>query len=195
MQRRICVEFKKRVIKAIITGAQQYKEYLLDYEYLLYSKDFIQSQYYILSAYEDNYVHLTGVNALIPPKAFYSKCYSGTIQETDFDIVKGAKNAQASKGTIRSKINALERLPDLFTVKMLAQERFTKGKVNCFVATANTDLTVGFTKTKLKTVPKILMKGNQFDISMPVNTPLVIRRKKGEELFSTIIQGNILEFL
>ena len=46
--------FKERVHEAIIEGAADYKAVFVDYEYLIYSKDFKSKPYFIVSAEEDN---------------------------------------------------------------------------------------------------------------------------------------------
>ena len=69
------MNFKQRVCNELISGAAIYKSVLMDYDYLIYSNDFDKSPYYILSANEDNYAHLTGVNYLISPYDFFLQMF------------------------------------------------------------------------------------------------------------------------
>ena len=48
--------FKERVKESVIQNAYSYKKYFVDYEYLLCSAAFVKNEYYIVSAYEDNYL-------------------------------------------------------------------------------------------------------------------------------------------
>ena len=54
--------FTQRVKETVIHCACLYKKYYVEYEYLLCSKAFEKSEYYIISAHEDNYLHLTGLH-------------------------------------------------------------------------------------------------------------------------------------
>lgn len=63
--------FKERVKETLISCAQDYKAYYMDYEYLLCSRAFSHSTYYIVSAHEDNYLHLTGVHTNLNASAFF----------------------------------------------------------------------------------------------------------------------------
>ena len=80
--------FKERVKETLISYAQDYKMYYVDYEYLLCSNAFSRSAYYIVSAHEENYLHLTGVHTNLGASAFFQKCYDGTLEENDFDFNK-----------------------------------------------------------------------------------------------------------
>ena len=67
------VSFKERVRTELISAANQYKRIYLDYEYLICSEAFIKKDYYIIAASKDNFMHLTGVNALINAQEFFDK--------------------------------------------------------------------------------------------------------------------------
>lgn len=54
--------FTQRVKETVIHSAYLYKKYYVEYEYLLCSKAFKKSEYYIISAHEDNYLHFTGLH-------------------------------------------------------------------------------------------------------------------------------------
>lgn len=77
--------FKERVKETVIYNAYSYKKYYADYEYLLCSKAFIKNEYYIVAAYEDNYLHLTGLHTKLDATTFFEKCYKGTLEEGDFE--------------------------------------------------------------------------------------------------------------
>ena len=84
--------FKERVKETVIYNAYSYKKYYTDYEYLLCSKAFIKNEYYIVAAYEDNYLHLTGLHTKLDATTFFEKCYKGTLDERDFDFLKNGQN-------------------------------------------------------------------------------------------------------
>jgi len=106
--------FKQRVHNEIIAGAASYKAAFIDYEYLIYSSGFANKPYYIVRAEEDNYPHLTGVNALIPAQAFYDKCLDGSLSESDFDFSGKNRSEKEVRGSVRRKINILPLLPNFF---------------------------------------------------------------------------------
>jgi len=64
------IAFKERVKNVLINEAQKYKKNYVDYEYLICSDAFKINDYYIISANEDNYQHLTGIHSLISSKEF-----------------------------------------------------------------------------------------------------------------------------
>ena len=76
--------YKERVKDIVIQNANSYKRYFVDYEYLLCSEAFVNNEYYIVSAYEDNYLHLTGLHTSLDAATFFEKCYKGTLEENDF---------------------------------------------------------------------------------------------------------------
>lgn len=96
--------FKERVKETVISNAVSYKWYYVKYEYLLCSEAFEQSAYYIVSAHEDNYLHLTGLHTSLSAEDFFYKCLNGTLDETDFDFVKDGQNEKEVKGSVRRKI-------------------------------------------------------------------------------------------
>lgn len=62
--------FTQRVKETVIHSAYLYKKYYVEYEYLLCSKAFEKSEYYIISAHEDNYLHLTGLHTDLDALSF-----------------------------------------------------------------------------------------------------------------------------
>ena len=181
------MDFKQRVHREVINCATIYKSVFVDYDYLIYSSTFKEKPYYIVSASEDNYPHLTGVHSLISAQDFYIRCLDGTLQETDFEI------EGENKGSVRRKIKILPLLSTLFSDKLYAEESFSKGKIHCSLATSDDKLTLGFVDTTLLR-PKTLLKSNELNPMNTVNITLVLRRNRGSEKFDTIIQGDVSEF-
>ena len=187
------MDFKQRVHGAIISGAAIYKSVFIDYEYLIYSSGFKKKPYYIISAAEDNYPHLTGVNPLISAQNFYNHCLNGILQETDFDFSSKYKSEKEVIGSVRRKIQILPFLPTLFSNNLLAEEDFSKGNVHCSLATADNILTMGFVDS-IVLRPKTLLKKNELDMRKAVDITLVLRRSRGFEKFDTVLQGDVSEF-
>lgn len=135
------VSFKERVKESLISYAQDYKAYYVNYEYLLCSKAFSRSAYYIVSAHEDNYLHLTGVHTNLSAAVFFWKCYDGTLEESDFDFSKDGQSEKEAKGSVRRKINALAAIMGIFSGGSIVEEDFAKNRIRCALATSNTNVT------------------------------------------------------
>jgi len=185
--------FKERVHSEIIKGAAIYKKVFADYDYLIYSKDFKNKPYYIISAAEDNYPHLTGVNSLLSAQAFFDKCFDGSLSESDFDFLSKNRSEKEVVGSVRRKIQMLPLLGTIFQMKLQAEEDFVKGKISCSLATADNAITIGFTDTALLRL-KTLLKSNELDPAKIVDITLILRRVRGSDKFDAIIQGNTDDF-
>ena len=181
--------FKERVKEMLISYAQDYKTYYVDYEYLLCSKAFSRSAYYIVSAHEDNYLHLTGVHTNLSASVFFRKCYDGTLEESDFDFNKGGQNESEVKGSVRRKINALGAIMGIFSNGAIAEEDFVKNRIRCALATSNTNVTLGFMVVG-KAKPMTLLKGNELDSKKAQGLVLVLRKTRGECAFREMVVGN-----
>lgn len=179
--------FKKRVQKELIKASKEYKDVYVDYVYLICSEAFVQKDYYIVDAKEDNFQHLTGVHTSMNAKKFFDKCIQGTLTEYDFDFVKKGQDEKAVKGTVRRKIKVLPHMMELFREGLWAEENFEKNKVRCAFATADNSCTLGFSGSE-KSRPKSLIKGNELTNAKPVE--LVLRRKPDEKFFHEIVVGN-----
>lgn len=179
--------FKERVRLEIINAAQQYKMIYTAYEYLVCSEAYVQNDYYIVAARENNFQHLTGVHANISSQDFFDKCIQGTLLDTDFDFIKEGQDEKAVKGTVRRKIKVLPDMMELFKPGLQTEENFKKNKVVCSFATANGTCTLGFSEST-KARPKCLIKGNELNNPKPVE--IVLRKRVGEKLFNEIIVGN-----
>ena len=190
------VSFKERVKNIAISEAKNYKETYIDYEYLVCSEAFTQSDFYIINAKEENYLHLLGINVKISDTQslgavdFFNKCYDGTLVEDDFDFKKRGQAEGAVIGSVRRKINVLPNMMALFSSNIKVQEKFTKNAVICTFATSNNECTLGFIKTS-KSYPKSLIKGNQLDSSKAKDVSLVLRKGIDKEKFNEIIIGDI----
>ena len=187
------MDFKERVRNSIIQGAIIYKEVFVDYDYLIYSDKFSKKPYYVISAAEDNYPHLTGINPLLPARDFYYKCLSGTLHSSDFNFEIKNSSEKSVKGTVRRKIKTLQLLSTLFDRNLQAEEDFSKGKVNCTLGTTDNSLTIGFIdSTALR--PKTLLTNNQLNAGKSVDITLILRRTRGSKKFDTVIQSDIKRF-
>lgn len=179
--------FKKRVCFEIIKAAAQYKSTYVDYEYLICSEAFRQNKYYIVTAKEDNFQHLTGVHSNLSAQEFFDKCMQKTLSEQDFDFIKYGQDEKSVKGTVRRKIKVLPNMMELFREGLEAEESFVKNKVICSFATTDNSCTLGFSDSK-RTYPKSLIQGNC--LKNPKAVELILRRKSGEKLFNEVVVGN-----
>lgn len=181
--------FKERVKDTVIHNAALYKWYYVNYEYLICSKAFIRNAFYIISAYEDNYLHLTGLHTNLSAAHFFSKCYSGTLEESDFDFVKDGQSESEVKGSVRRKINSLPGMMCMFAESTLVEEDFEKNRIRCSFATYGANVTLGFVVSG-KARPMTLLKGNELNSSKSKRLDLVLRREKGEDKFSELLVGS-----
>ena len=78
--------FKERVRLKLMDCAVLYYELLVQKDYLIFSRNFRYQKYYIVSAFEDNFLHLTGVHTNLKAKNFFEKCYQKTLEDGDFEI-------------------------------------------------------------------------------------------------------------
>jgi hypothetical protein len=182
------VSFKERVRQTVIECSKEYKENFVKYDYLVCSAAFA-NKYYIISAREDNYQHLTGVHSLISAQDFFDKCYQGTLSESDFDFVKRGQSEKSVKGSVREKIAVLKDTMNLFANKdIFAEESFGKNRVFCSFATAIPSFTLGFTNNVYAT-PKSLLKNNKLSNSEN-KVDLVIRKLRSSDEYSEIVLIN-----
>lgn len=180
--------FKERVKETVINNAASYKWYYVNYEYLLCSKAFIRNKYYIVSAHEDNYLHLTGLHTSLSADDFFEKCYKGTLEESDFDFVKAGQDEKEVKGSVRRKINSLSGMMNMFGGSTMVEEDFVKNRIRCSFATTSSNVTLGFIVAG-KAKPMTLLKGDELDSTKAKRLELVLRRRKGEMKFSEILVG------
>lgn len=181
------ISFEERVKQTIIECAPLYKQYYTDYEYMIFSEAFTIS-YCTISAKEDNFLHLLGVNSTLSPQEFFNKSLDGTLTISDFDFYKRGQVEKAVKGTVRRKINVIKGIFRIFDNAAYVEEDFTKNNIRCSFATSDNNCTIGFTLDK-PAKPKTLLKGNELNKENCRPIDVVIRRKVGTELFDTITYG------
>lgn len=200
------ISFQTRVKNTITACAIDYDNYFVDYEYLIFSEAFVKRKYYIISAVDTNYLHLTGVKTSLSAKGFFEKCISSedSLQESDFSIVgdidtslpkeKQRELKNQGKGNVRKKMQALPAIKDIFhSPRTLVEEDFSKNKVYCTMAAETGITTLGFiTESKVKpyTVkPNTLMKDQKLS-SKAKPIKLALRKRRGSSEFDEIIVGN-----
>ena len=186
--------FSQRIKETVIQCAYLYKKYYVEYEYLLCSKAFEKKEYYIISAHEDNYLHLTGLHTSLDATSFFEKCYDGSLEECDFDFYKKGQNERDVKGSVRRKINSLPSIMNMFSMETSVEEDFEKNRIRCALAAGNDGATLGFFVAG-NAKPMTLLKGNELNLSKAKNLELVLRRKAGEAKFSEIIVGSCEQLL
>lgn len=181
--------FQTRVKESIIEYAKMYKEYFVDYDYLICSDCFQNANYYIVNAHETNYKHLTGVSTSLTAKEFFDKAYNGTLEEVDFSISKRGVQDKGAKGTVRRKINALPNVIGIFNQQTLVEEDYNHNSIKCSFIANDKKSTIGFAQTE-PTVPLTLLFGDKINASNAGHLSLVLRKKKDDSLFSEIIVGD-----
>ena len=125
---------------------------------------------------------------------FFEKCYSGSLQESDFDFCKNGQNEKEVKGSVRRKINSLPAIMSMFSVGTSVEEDFEKNRIRCSLAAGNVSATLGFIVAG-NAKPMTLLKGNELNSSKAKKLDLVLRRKAGETKFSKIIIGDTEQLL
>ncbi|WP_109604868.1 PBECR4 domain-containing protein [Oceanotoga teriensis] len=99
------ISFEERFLEVITSESVNFKKIFINKEYLIVSKDFIVDKYYILSANEDNFLHLTGVKTVLEPKKFFEKANSKTFKyKIFFHTFKTNKRYYKKENQSTSKI-------------------------------------------------------------------------------------------
>ena len=181
--------FKSRVIKTAIEAAKEYKKFFVDYEYLICSEAFSEKHFYIVDAYEDNFLHLLGVGTSLTPDEFFYKCLNGTLEEKDISFVKKGKDEKEVKGTVRRKIKVLPEINGIFNSTVFVEENFVKNHISCSFAVGDVVYTLGFSISP-KTKPKTLLCGNMLNSEKSRKIDLVFRKPKGAPYFKELIYGD-----
>lgn len=183
------ISFKERVRNVAISEADAYQKNYVENTYLIFSTQFINNDYYILSAEQDNYLHLIGVNTDLSAKEFFKKSKLGTLKDNDFNFIKINQDEKNVKGSVRRKINCLPKLKTLFfSNSLFFEENFKKNSVVCALAASDQEITLGFTHGK-KSRPKTLLKGNE--LKKPIEIDLILSKKREELLYDNIVYGNV----
>ena len=184
---KIC--FKQRVCNTVSSLASPYYDYFVKYDYLLCSPAFKKRPYYIVSAEKNNYQHLTGVSYASSAEDFFDRCLDGTLTEADISFSKSGRSEAEIKGSVRRKINSLPSIIGIFSGPCSVEEDFSKNRIFCSFAAANTACTLGFTFAA-NTKPMTLLNGNQLKDSSAKPLTLVLRRKRRECFFTDMIIGD-----
>lgn len=181
--------FKTRVKEEAVRCSKIYKDLFVDYDYLLCSGVFADSDYYIIQGHEDNYEHLTGVGTKISAAAFFERCYNGTLVEDDFSFQKRNKSEDNVKGAVRDKIRVLPDIAGIFNSSTIVEEGFHQNSITCSFAAEGVTFTMGFICDGYSK-PKTLLRGKKLDPNRTGTLELVLRRKRGEDKFNEILVGN-----
>lgn len=179
--------FIERVKREIIKYASLYNQYYVDFEYIIFSEAFTKP-YYIVSAKEDNFMHLLGVNSELSPQIFFDKSLNGTLTTDDFNFDKKQQNPKSVKGTVRRKIKAMQSIIGIFDNTAYVEENFAKNNIICSFAASETTCTIGFTIGEF-VKPKTLLKGNELNSESCKPIDVVLKRQAGSELFDTLTYG------
>lgn len=181
--------FKTRVKEEAVRCSKIYKDLFVDYDYLLCSEVFVDSDYYIIQGHEDNYEHLTGVGTKISAATFFERCYNGTLVEDDFSFQKRNKSEENVKGAVKDKIRVLPDIASIFNSNTVVEEGFHQNKIACSFATEGVTFTMGFICDGYSK-PKTLLRGKKLNPNRAGTLELVLRRKRGEDKFDEILVGN-----
>lgn len=157
------ISFKTRIRKQLIEAAKSYSN-LLNVQITVSSNLFVVSKRYILRFYKTNFLHLTGVKTELSAEDFFNKCFDEMISENDFDC----DSTKEIKGFVRQKIKHLVNFDNIFTQKLLFQEKFIKGNISCAFATTNGECTIGFVDAKYCVRPKTILDKNHLDKSKDI---------------------------
>lgn len=95
--------FKIRVKNVVSICAKDYKEFFVDYDYLICSEAFIRRPYYVLVSDKDNYKHLTGIQSSLDSDLFFEKCYNNTLSEDEINFIKKGQSENEKKARSEGK--------------------------------------------------------------------------------------------
>ena len=185
------LSFHSRVKNTLIQCAEIYNSFYVKYDYLIIADAFKKNPYYIISAQEDNYLHLTGVSTNLSAKQFFHKCISKTLSESDFKLKTHGKSEKDSKGTIRQKIRNLPLISYNINSSCLIQENFKHNAVLCSFASSTAKCTLGFIASPDITRPLSLLNGDIVDHSVATPIKLCLSKPQGVPQFNKIEIGTI----
>lgn len=186
MDKNNIISFKERIINVVTENAILYYENLVKYDYLLCSEAF-NIKYNTISACEDNFLHLIGINTNLKAKEFFDKAINKTLNENDFDFNKKGQSPKSVKGCVREKIKVLSNLVNFYKFELEAEENFEKNAISCLFAASDGDFTVGIAKYGR---PMTLLKNNQLNPDKQKPVELILRKKRKENKYNEIVFGN-----
>ncbi|MFK5883680.1 MAG: hypothetical protein QM489_04990 [Candidatus Izemoplasma sp.] len=188
------ISFFQRVINVIISSSTDFKKNFVDYDYLLLSEGFSYKKHYLIKTTEGNYLHLTGISTSLTPTDFFKKCLNGSIQISDIENNPEDVTKLYYKGLIRKKIQVLSEMSKGIDNTYLLEENFTKNRVSCSIASANSNLTLGFVSNGNKEIPMSLLKGNLITPREACNIDFMLRTETNKNNFDCLVIGNSHQF-
>ena len=180
--------FTTRLRDEFVASAALYRSFLMEHEYLVCSKAFSLHPYYICYGTKDNFLHLTGVHTHLRNSQFYEKCLYGTLTEADFNFISPYLSTRDVIGCAKKKSKALLLMENIFKEGAVAEENYRKGHVRADFAIAAEGVTFCFAAPD-RARPKSVLGGNCIRNGNKVD--LVLRKRRGAELFDEIIVGNM----
>lgn len=183
--------FLRFVQRRLFELAPLYDDYFIKHRYLIVCSNFKGRSYYIATANEGNFLHLTGVGTQLTPYEFFVKCRNKTLTFDDFFISN--TDSKHNKNVVGEKLDNFKLLFSMFSTSSFIQEDFhsKSNSIYCLVATSDGYCTLGFTDEKI-IKPKTLLDGNCLDMNNAYNIELVLRSDKRENKFNFIVAGDIL---
>lgn len=178
--------FIENTINYAKQGAEYYKDFFLAKDYLIYSRDFKNRNYYIVVAQEKNFLHLTGMSLKnkYDAKRFVKKLINDEIEESDIYLPSSFK-----RGAIRDKRIVLNELENFWSQKLEVEENFIHNKVSCKLASTNGKCTLGFIENGFLR-PATLLRGKlTSENRVPVHC--ILSKPRNAKLFDTIEYGEI----
>lgn len=178
------ISFKEKVKNIAIAEVKNYKKNFVDYEYLIV----VDAEIYIIGAKEENFLHLVGVSTTLSAVDFYNKCFLGSLDESDFDLVD--RYGKDLKGTVRRKISVINSMNLLMNENIIYIEKnFCKNRIVCTLGTSNNICTLGFIRSSndmtARLFPKTLLKGNKLSNAKQIQ--LLLKKEKNVEKFDCIL--------
>lgn len=158
-------DFKINVINGLFECSKSYLE-LMRNIYAIHSFEFVFHERYIFRFYKRNFLHLTGVDTSLSAEDFFDRCLNETLLPNDFDC----ESTRELKSKVKDKLSVFPFLKNTFMggKAIEAQERFSRGHVQCALATSDGILTVCF-DGKEALWPKSLQKKNRLSKGMTVS--------------------------
>ena len=162
-------DFKINVINGLFECSKFYLE-LMKNIYVIRSDGFVFREQYLFRFYKRNFLHLTGVNTALSAEDFFDRCVNETLLPNDFDC----ESTRELKSKVKDKLSVLPFLGSTFlTGKTIeAQERFSRGHVQCAIATSDGILTVCFDGKEILW-PKSFQKKNRLTKGMTVPVSVI----------------------
>ncbi len=159
------MSFKKRILQNLFIAAAEYNK-LLSATILVRSQKFKYYKQYFLHFYEDNFLHLTGVQTSLKPKDFFQCCLNKTLLLNQFDC----DSSPELKGKSREKTKHLLNIRYLFQSILYFQENFRSNKIFCDIVVTNGSFTLGFVAIKNgNCVPRSLLNKNKVDMRLAID--------------------------